>query len=396
MLYLLLAYSGGVFPAIPSHSDEELDTLITDIIRLSAGLGSGIHPKVAGAISEFITHINSYFTNAMEGNPSKLKDIEDALNNNLSPNKVLRNYQLEHLAHISTQKKMLERLAKEENLEICSKDFLCWLHREFYSTLPEEMHFARTHKNTKVPVLPGQLRDRPADVGNHLPPDTLDEIENNLTIFQEAYSLKGLSGIKKFLAFASSHHRLLWIHPFRDGNGRVARLFTLAFENRLGIDSRGLWTVTRALARNRSEYDKHLMLADQPRRNDYDGRGPLSEENLILFCKYFLRECLDQLDFMGGMLELSNFEGRYKRHLKILEAEKTISRAAVSVLEEMLYKGNLSRGSVQDICGVKRRRATEIIKELLNSRLATSRSVHGDLQFNLTRDLAAALFPKLV
>ena len=119
MLYLLLAYSGGVFPAIPSHSDEELDTLITDIIRLSAGLGSGIHPKVAGAISEFITHINSYFTNAMEGNPSKLKDIEDALNNNLSPNKVLRNYQLEHLAHISTQKKMLERLAKEENLEIC-------------------------------------------------------------------------------------------------------------------------------------------------------------------------------------------------------------------------------------------------------------------------------------
>ncbi|MBI5299662.1 MAG: Fic family protein [Deltaproteobacteria bacterium] len=374
-----------------------MDTLITDIIKLSAGLGSGIHPKVAGAISEFIIHINSYFTNAMEGNPSKLKDIEDALNNNLSPNKVLRNYQLEHLAHISTQKKMLERLAKEENLEICSKDFLCWLHREFYSTLPEEMHNARTHKNTKVPVLAGQLRDRPADdVGNHLPPDTLDEIENNLEIFQEAYSLKRLSGIKKFLAFASSHHRLLWIHPFRDGNGRVARLFTLAFENRLGIDSKGLWTVTRALARNRSEYDKHLMLADQPRRNDYDGRGPLSEENLILFCKYFLRECLDQLDFMGGMLELSNFEGRYKRHLKILEAEKIISRAAVSVLKEMLYKGNLSRGSVQDICGVKRRRATEIIKELLNSRLATSSSVHGDLQFNLTRDLAITLFPKLV
>lgn len=395
VFYSFLAYNVYMFPSIPSRTDEELDNLITGVIRLSASLGRGLHPKVADAIGEFMINVNSYYTNAMEGNPSKLKDIEDALNNNLSPDKTLRNYQLEHLAHILTQKRMLERLANEKDLEICSKDFLCWLHNEFYSRLPKEMHFAQTHGGKKIPVYPGQLRNVPADVGHHLPPDTLDKVEHNLAMFQEAYTLKKISGAKRFLAFASSHHRLLWIHPFRDGNGRVARLFTIAFEYELGINPKGLWTVTRAFARNRSEYDKHLMLADQQRMNDYDGRGPLSEDNLFSFCKYFLKECLDQLNFMDESLDLNNFEKRYKKYLITLEADKTISKNAVKVLEELLYKGELPRGEVQNICGVKRRRATEIIKELLNSNLVTSSSAHGRLQFHLTRGLAITLFPKL-
>jgi Fic family protein len=53
-------------------------------------------------------------------------------------------------------------------------------------------------------------------------------VRGNLRCFQDAYSPKRLEEPKKLPAFAASHHRLLWIHPFRDGNGRVARLFTIA------------------------------------------------------------------------------------------------------------------------------------------------------------------------
>jgi Fic family protein len=200
----------------------------------------------------------------------------------------------------------------------------------------------------------------------------------------------------KMPAFASSHHRLLWIHPFRDGNGRVARLFTIAYQYRLGIWSHGLWTVTRAFARNRSEYDRHLALADQPRRNDFDGRGPLSEENLTVFCKYFLAACIDQLRFMESILELEHLEKRFKQYLAVAESQKILSKASVSVLDSLIYKGEISRGEVQALCNVKRRRATNIIKELLDKGFVRSVSAHGGLTLSFSGDLAPHLFPKLV
>jgi len=44
--------------------------------------------------------------------------------------------------------------------------------------------------------------------------------------FREAYS--GLGSIDGVLAAAAAHHRLLRLHPFTDGNGRVARLMSYA------------------------------------------------------------------------------------------------------------------------------------------------------------------------
>jgi Fic family protein len=48
-----------------------------------------------------------------------------------------------------------------------------------------------------------------------------------LTEFPEqVYSALGRA--ETILAAAAAHHRLLWIHPFADGNGRVARLMSHA------------------------------------------------------------------------------------------------------------------------------------------------------------------------
>lgn len=385
-----------MFPTIPSQIDGELNELISDLIRLSSGLGAGINSKVLDSIGEFMLCVNSYYTNAMEGNPSKLKDIENALSNDLSSEPAARNYQIEHLAHINVQREMSERIKNEQTLSICSEDLLRWIHRSFYSQLPEEMHFAKTYSGEKVPVLPGELRDRPAGVGRHLPPLSLDEVRSNLEAFERDYDPSRLTSPQKYLAMAASHHRLLWIHPFRDGNGRVARLFTIAYQQRLGLSPHGLWTVTRAFGRMRSEYDRHLILADQPRRNDYDGRGPLSEEGLVAFCKYFLRQCLDQIDYIGSNLQLDAFEKRYKRHIELSIGEGTISKSAGVLLDVIFYKGEIERSEAQAACKVGRRRATDIIKELLQKRFISSDSPHGKLRLHFTNDSAMAIFPNLV
>ena len=60
----------------------------------------------------------------------------------------------------------------------------------------------------------------------------------------------------------------------------------------------------RGLARAPEQYYARLNNADLPRRNDYDGRGPLSQEELVAFARYLLEVCLDQVRFMSSMLEL--------------------------------------------------------------------------------------------
>jgi len=385
-----------MYPALLEKMDSELDDLQNSVLTESLGLGRGLSVKIIEAVSEFMMEVNSYYTNAMEGNPSKLKDIEAALHEDFSSDPNARNYQLEHLAHIQVQKAMFKRLKEEPELEICSKAFLCWLHEQFYLRLPDGFRFATTVSGKKIPVIPGKLREKGVFVGRHDAPETVYEIERFLNEFERVFSLNLIEPKYRIMAFASSHHRLLWIHPFNDGNGRVARLFTIAYRYRLQLGEGFLWTVTRAFARNRSEYDRHLSLADQPLLHDYDGRGPLSQENLILFCKFFLRMCLDQIRYINGLLRLDEFQTRCRRYFRILMEEKRISKKAGKLMDQILREGEIPRSRVCGICAVQQRRATQIIKEVLDQGLAAASSAYGPLRLKINADLAGIVFPQIV
>lgn len=384
-----------MLPVLPSKTNPEVDQLIVDVIASSATLGKGIHPLILEEVARFMTKVNSYYTNAMEGNPSKLQDIEAALNKKFSRQEAARNFQMEHVAHIQVQQAMISRLRKEADLRICSREFLCWLHEQFYLNLPADMRVAKTESGQRVPIEPGQLRDQGITAGAHNAPERKGDIVSSLDKLEEFLSPDKLTGFQKILGMASSHHRLLWIHPFPDGNGRVTRLFTIAYGFRIGVGDNLLWTVTRAFARKRHDYDAHLAMADQPRRNDLDGRGPLSEENLLKFCTFFLECCKDQIRYMGDMLRLEEMERRYRRYCDSLVKEKQISKAGYKVMEKLFLQGKVARAEVLDICHVKQRRATQIIKELLDAKPVRSETTYGDLRLNIAVDMAAVLFPEL-
>jgi Fic family protein len=86
-------------------------------------------------------------------------------------------------------------------------------------------------------------------------PVTPGAVPRFLAHFENTYSRLGRT--EKIVSAAAAHHRLLWIHPFFDGNGRVARLVSHATLLET-LDTGALWSVVRGLARNVVEYKSHL------------------------------------------------------------------------------------------------------------------------------------------
>ena len=141
-----------------------------------------------------------------------------------------------------------------------------------------------------------------------------------------------------------------WIHPFVDGNGRVARLVSHASFLRPWI-RRESGHVARSLARNVAAYKDHLANCDLPRRNDLDGRGNLSEEALAAFSRFFLESCLDQVSFMESLVQPDRLRARI-----LLWAEEEIRFGNLlpksgNILEAVLYRGELPRGDAAGIVG---------------------------------------------
>ncbi|CAN5416183.1 hypothetical protein BH23BAC3_BH23BAC3_20860 [soil metagenome] len=248
-------------------------------------------------------------------------------------------------------------------------------------------------------MVPGELRNENVTVGNHIPPkwESLPEFLNR---FEEVYASDSVYGHKKLITAAASHHRLTWIHPFLDGNGRVSRLFTYAFMRKAGIESHGLWTLSRGLSRNFEEYKNVLAGADSSRHGDYDGRGNLSEKALTEFSTFFFDVAADQISFMKKLLSL---DGLYKRIVsyvnrradEALPDEKALRPEAKHVLTEVMMRGEIARGEVPRLIGMGERTATDLIGQLLAEELVISESHRSPLRFHIPAKVVGYYFPDL-
>ena len=161
------------------------------------------------------------------------------------------------------------------------------------------------------------------------------------------------------------------------------------------LDTGGVWSIARGLARNVEEYKRHLAACDQPRRNDLDGRGNLSEEALAGFVNFFLRTCIDQVAFMEDLVQPERLRTRM-----LLWADEEIKldnlpARAGNVLEAILYRGAVPRGDVPEIVGTGPRQARRIVSALIEKGVVTSPSSRAPLRLSLPATLASRFTPGL-
>jgi len=393
-LRTLYDHPSDMEPLLPGTGEAPWSDRVWELIRGAERLRAALHPITRQRVAELVRSMNSYCSNLIEGHRIRPRDIDAALQQDFSANADQRALQIQHLAHMEVQAKMDARLPAMAGGEICSADFLCWLHAEFYQRLPESFRLAEGEAGKLHPVQPGALRRDEVSVGRHLAP-TSKKLGDFLKRFADFYGPLVTSRPDSLIAAAAAHHRLTWIHPFLDGNGRVARLFSLAWFIKSGVDSDGLWTLSRGLARRQQEYQAALAIADEKRVNDFDGRGYLSQRYLGEFSAFFLGTAADQVGFMEELLALDGLLRRITGHAQRGEAAGKLPRSSAEVLQQVFLRREIVRGEVARLIGASPRTAQKVTGELLAQRLLTSASPKGPLQVGLPGTAAADYFPNL-
>lgn len=384
-------------PMVPERR-KDLEDLSLEVFKASAKLVGRVHEDTARRLIKLLRNVNSYYSNLIEGIRTSLLDIESGLKE-LSDDDKTRKLQLLHKQNISAQA-VIDAECRNDSPEISSPGFLCRLHGLLFDGVPKEFLIQRNQEGTREIVsIPGQLRDDNVRVGTHIPPDWND-LPGLLARFQKAYALEKIKGVERLVYGAASHHRLLWIHPFFEGNGRVARLFSDLYLKCAGLEGYGLWTLSRGLARSESEYKALLSTADAERRGDYDGRGGLSEKGLYKFCLFFLETALDQARFMDELLKLD----AATRNIELFCSMRSAGRMAgkiplpketAQILTHVFVHGNIPKGEVHLLINSSDRKARDIVKSLLAEGLLETENQKAPLTIGFPVHAVQFYFPEL-
>lgn len=380
-------------PMLPPENERRLEDLSFDLATKASGLANQLPQQVRQGIGDLVRSMNCYYSNLIEGHDTHPRDIDRALvHADYSTDPEKRALQHEAIAHIEVQQLIDQQ--KDPQIEKTNSEYLFWLHREFCQRMPEELLWVANPKTgVRQRVLPGELRKGWVQVGKHIPPSA-PVLPHFLKRFTEAYNPERLSRVRQITALGAAHHRLLWIHPFYDGNGRVARLMSHATLISCGVGS-SLWSVARGLARNVQGYKALLMAADLPRRGDLDGREALSMQALIEFCEFFLTICIDQVEFMATLLDPEDLLRRMDLHIKEEVHAGRLPKGSFLLLREALLAGEVQRGRAGEITGYGERMARNVVSELIKKGYLQSESSRKPLILSFPIDAVERWFPRL-
>ena len=367
-----------------------LNDLVVELAQKSASFGGSLPPALRASLADLVRAMNCYYSNLIEGHDTHPVDIERALKSDYSRDRRKRDLQLEAKAHIAVQQ-WIDAGGITGGGAVKAAT-IAEIHRRFCELLPEDLLWVEDPATKeRIRLAPGEFRKRDVQVGTHIAisPGAMPRF---LARFEEVYG--NLGKADRILSTAGAHHRLLWMHPFVDGNGRVARLMSHAMLFEL-LDTGGVWSVARGLARNVERYKALLANCDRTRRNDLDGRGTLSEEALAEFTRFFLTVSIDQVAFMESLMQPDRLRTRIR-----LWAEEEIRLGQLpaksgSVLEAVLYRGELPRGEAAGVVGTGERQARRIASALLDKEVLVSDSPRAPLRLAFPAALASRWMPGL-
>lgn len=359
---------------------------ISDELRsAAAGLSGSVHPLVARELASMVRMMNCFYSNLIEGHKTLPIDIERALNNDFSDDDQQERLQRLAAAHVMTEV-IVEGMVSDDR-DPSTEAFLKEIHREFCSRLDARDLVLEDGRL----VIPGEFRQHEVRVSEHVAP-TFASLPEFMARFHEAYAAPERARDRDVAWMSFAHHRFAWIHPFSDGNGRVARLMTGAMLMQAGLTN-GLWSISRGFAKTQADYKAKLAYADQLRQGDLDGRGNLSQRALLEFANYFLTTALEQISFMRSLLQLDGFRDRIRNYLH--RARPDLRPESAYILEHVFAFGEMPRGEAERITGFGERSARDILSILIKEGFLHSETPKGPVRMRFPVKCLGYFFPNL-
>ncbi|MNJ48127.1 Fic/DOC family protein [compost metagenome] len=343
-----------------------------------------------------LRQVNSYYSNKIEGNATDPEDVLRSQEKNFD----------EDLQEIKRHIEVQKRLADDpiHKVEVCSRNAIARMHREIYTSMSDQYLDPKLNDGGgTIRLIPGEFRQMDVVVGKHVPP-RVDEMRSHMNWFENAYRLDRIHGLSRFFAAAGAHHRLMWIHPFLDGNGRTGRLFTDQYLNAAGMGGYGLWSMSRGFGRDVEAYYAALRAADHPRKGDLDGRCELSDSGLLVFTRYFLETALGQVQYFSSLLEPKLLGDRIDMYFELRKRGVYTNRKAQKlsplrieardIYKTLLYQGDQQLADIQARLSV-----SEQITQSILAQMASEELINLDgrkpVSLNLSPDSIEFLFPHL-
>lgn len=378
---------------------DDLDAKVVEMMRMDAALNCSIPQPLRAPIENLLRNVNAYYSCKIEGNSTE-------------PAELIRAQEMPEIEEdedLREVKRLLEVEARvsQGNLNgksACHPETIKQFHYDFYSGAPEELLKIEDKKSGKVfDLIPGELRQNDVTVGQHLAPPHAD-VPSMLNRFYEYYRLDKVRASQAMLAAAASHHRLLYIHPFLDGNGRVTRLFTDLYLRQAGLGGIGLWSMSRGFGRDTDAYYKALARADMPRQGSSDGRGVLSDGGLMHFTEYFIDTAIDQLKYFSSLLDPQALDQRIDVFFDLRCKQEMIVERGVRLpklhpgtrilYKELIRGGELTRSDAKERLGVEERTMHTIVKQMKEAGLIQA-PPRKPLRLDLSPSSIEILFPRL-
>ncbi len=327
---------------------SRLTGLIFELERVREKYTHGTTPaKLFFELKNLFQFFTAIISARIEGNHTTVVDVIDALNET-EDRGTKAPEDVREIENIQAGIDFIEQHIHDSPID---KDFILQLHHIVVLGLKREGD-DRVGGWRKVPVrIAGSkhITPQPSDVDDHM---------NELVTFINEKHETQYDLIKDAIV----HHRFVWIHPFGNGNGRVARLLTYAMMAKQGfIDSTGIRTLnpTAVFGSNREEYYDHLSRADS-----------LKDEDILSWVEFMLSGVQADLSSIGKLQDIS-----FVREEILLPAYRAafdagrITEQQFAMLRIVISKDVVKSGDFAKIVPGTHAARSQAVKKLVGARL---------------------------
>ncbi|MEI6758593.1 MAG: Fic family protein [Chlorobium sp.] len=315
----VMTFKSGKFCFCDQYDKSKMEKWLVEASVLIATIRDiPLLPKWSSQIDPELLYSSIAGTAAIEGNAISEQDVRVIAAGKTPETEYSRKDQIE-IKNLLSAYQLTDSIPSAQQPFTLTEELIRELHRLITSGIPYENNIPGTYRNGKVVV-----GDK-SHGGIYTPPKIIEDVDMLMKAFIEWINSEEIISLPALVRSALAHYHLGLIHPFWDGNGRVARL-----TEALLLQDAGIRYVPRSLS---NYYSRHV--------DDYYiafSKSTKAEHDVTPFLEFTLNGVINSLIKMKTRLSFFIRELVMRDHIHFLGTNKTISKRQCDLLNILLDK----------------------------------------------------------